>query len=124
VLSLDEKTQIQAVDRTAPMLPLRPGEVERHTHDCKRNGTTSLFAALRVATGTVTTEARARHTGADFLAFLRRVGNTTIAHGLPAVVDQTASRRSESDVEPDVRRGPGRADPHAAPEGVSQSVGE
>ncbi len=73
VLSVDEKTQIQALDRTQPMLPLRPGQVERHTHDYKRNGTTSLFAALEVATGKVTTEARARHTGADFLAFLRHV---------------------------------------------------
>ena len=51
VLSLDEKTQIQALDRTQPMLPLRPGQVERHTHDYERHGTTSLFAALNVATG-------------------------------------------------------------------------
>ena len=49
MLSVDEKTQIQALDRTQPMLPLRPGQVERHTHDYKRNGTTSLFAALEVA---------------------------------------------------------------------------
>jgi hypothetical protein len=74
VLSLDEKTGTQALDRRAPMLPLKPGQVERHTHEVKRNGTTSLFAALEVATGKVTTEARARHTGADFLAFLHRVG--------------------------------------------------
>ncbi len=73
VLSVDEKTQIQALDRTQPMLPMQPGQVERHTHDYKRNGTTSLFAALEVATGKVTTEARARHTGADFLAFLGHV---------------------------------------------------
>ena len=51
VLSVDEKTQIQALDRTQPMLPLRPGQVERHTHDYERNGTPSLFAALEVATG-------------------------------------------------------------------------
>jgi transposase len=63
VLSLDEKTQIQALDRSQPMLPLRPGLAARRTHDYKRNGTTSLFAALEVATGKVTTEARARHTG-------------------------------------------------------------
>jgi hypothetical protein len=73
VLSLDEKTQIQALDRTQPMLPLRPGQVERHTHDYERHGTTSLFAALEVGTGKVTAQARARHTGDDFLAFLRRV---------------------------------------------------
>jgi len=73
VLSLDEKTQIQALDRTAPMLPLKPGQVERHTHDYKRNGTTCLFAALEVATGVVTAQTRARHTAADFLAFLREI---------------------------------------------------
>ena len=48
VLSVDEKTQIQALDRTQPMLPMKPGQVERHTHDYKRNGTLSLFAALEV----------------------------------------------------------------------------
>jgi transposase len=58
VLSLDEKTQIQALDRTQPMLPLRPGQVERHTHDYKRNGTTCLFAALEVGTGRVTGQTR------------------------------------------------------------------
>ena len=71
VLSVDEKTQIQALDRTAPMLPMKPGQVERHTHDYKRNGTLSLFAALEVGSGTVTQETQARHTGADSLAFLR-----------------------------------------------------
>jgi hypothetical protein len=55
------------------MLPLRPGQVERHTHDDTRHGVTSLFAALNVATGEVTQESRQRHTGADFLAFLRRI---------------------------------------------------
>ena len=60
VLSVDEKTQIQAIDHTQPMLPLWPGQVERHTHDYRRNGTTSLFAALEVATGTV----HSHHAGA------------------------------------------------------------
>jgi transposase len=54
VVSVDEKSQIQALDRTAPMLPLRPGLAERRTHDYKRNGTTTLFAALEVATGKIT----------------------------------------------------------------------
>jgi hypothetical protein len=58
VLPVDEKTQIQALDRTQPMLPMKPGQVERHTHDYKRNGTTSLFAALEVGTGHVTQETR------------------------------------------------------------------
>jgi transposase len=62
VLSIDEKTQIQALDRTQPMLPLRPGQVERHTHDYTRHGTTCLFAALEVGSGKVTTDTRERHT--------------------------------------------------------------
>ena len=53
VLCVDEKSQVQALDRTQPLLPLRPGQIERRTHDYKRNGTTSLFAALDIATGTV-----------------------------------------------------------------------
>lgn len=53
VLSVDEKTQIQALDRTQPMLPLRPGQVERRTHDYKRHGTASLYAAFDVLTGNV-----------------------------------------------------------------------
>jgi len=63
VLCVDEKTGIQALDRTQPQLPMRPGQVERHTHDYTRNGTTCLFAALEVGTGAVTTATRERHTG-------------------------------------------------------------
>jgi transposase len=94
VLSMDEKTQIQALDRTQPMLPLRPGQVERHTHDYERHGTTSLFAALNVATGEVTHEARARHTGADFLAFLRRVERTYPAEELHVVLDNVSTHKT------------------------------
>jgi transposase len=94
VLSVDEKTQIQALDRTQPMLPLKPGQVERHTHDYKRNGTTSLFAALEVATGKVTTEARARHTGADFLAFLRHVDRVYPDQELHVVLDNVSSHKT------------------------------
>jgi hypothetical protein len=53
VLCVDEKTQIQTLDRSQPVLPMRPGQAERHTHDYHRHGTTSLFAALDVATGKV-----------------------------------------------------------------------
>src|SRR3990170_2635001 len=98
VLSVDEKTQIQALDRTQPMLPLRPGQVERHTHDYTRNGTTSLFAALEVATGKVTTEARARHTGADFLAFLHRVERAYPDGELHVILDNVSTHKT-----PDVR---------------------
>lgn len=73
VVSLDEKTQIQALDRTQPLLPLRPGIPARQTHDYKRNGLTSLYAAMEIATGRVLGECRPRHTGEDFLQFLRRV---------------------------------------------------
>jgi transposase len=73
VLSVDEKSQIQALDRTQPMLPLRPGQVERHTHDYKRNGTTCLFAALNVAEGTVIGKCQARHRHQEFLDFLKLI---------------------------------------------------
>ena len=94
VLSLDEKTQIQALDRTQPMLPLRPGLAARRTHDYERHGTTSLFAALEVGTGRVTTQARARHTGADFLAFLELVARTYPRGRLHIVLDNVSSHKT------------------------------
>lgn len=94
VLSVDEKTQIQALDRTQPMLPLRPGQVERRTHDYKRHGITSLFAALNVATGEVTQEARARHTGDDFLAFLRRIERTYPDQELHVILDNVSTHKT------------------------------
>ncbi len=73
VLSVDEKSQIQALDRTQPVLPMRPGQPERRTHDYTRYGTVSLFAALDVATGKVIGECRARHRSAEFRKFLDRI---------------------------------------------------
>jgi len=70
VLCADEKAQIQALDRTQPLLPLRPGQVERRTHDYVRHGTTSLFAALDVQTGKVIGECHQRHRAAEFRRFL------------------------------------------------------
>jgi transposase len=70
VLCVDEKSQIQALDRTQPLLPLRPGQVERRTHDDKRCGTTSLFAALDVATGKIIGECLERHRSTEFRKFL------------------------------------------------------
>jgi len=70
VLCVDEKTQIQALDRTQPMLPLRPGQLERRTHDYKRHGTTSLFAALNVATGNVLGQLHRRHRSVELRKFL------------------------------------------------------
>ena len=71
VLSVDEKSQIQALDHTQPLLQLRPGQVERGTHDYKRHGTTSLFAALDVASGAVISQFHARHRSQEFLKFLK-----------------------------------------------------
>jgi len=91
VLSVDEKTQIQALDRTQPLLPMRPGQAERHTHDYTRHGTTCLFAALEVGSGQVTTDHRARHTGADFLAFMRRVARAYPEGELHVVLDNVST---------------------------------
>ena len=73
VLCVDEKTQIQALDRTQPLLPMRPGQVERRTHDYKRHGTTSLFAALDVKTSQVISQFHRRHRSAEFRQFLDAV---------------------------------------------------
>ena len=71
VLSVDEKSQIQALNRTQPLLPLRPGQVERRTNDYERHGTTSLFAALDVATGRVIGKCYAQHRAKEFVSFLK-----------------------------------------------------
>ena len=82
VLCLDEKSQIQALDRTAPLLPMQPGQAERRTHDYRRHGTTSLFAALDVKTGTVIGETHRRHRSVECRKFLDRVDGS-----VPADVD-------------------------------------
>jgi transposase len=91
VLSVDEKTQIQALSRTQPLLPLRPGLPARQTHDYRRNGLTSLYAALEVASGTVVGECRERHTGADFLAFLKRLARTYPGRALHVILDNSST---------------------------------
>ncbi len=73
VLCTDEKSQIQALDRTQPIFPLRPGQAERRTHDYRRHGTTSLFAALDVATGKVIGETHRRHRSIEFRSFLESI---------------------------------------------------
>ena len=70
VLCVDEKSQIQALDRSQPVLPMRPGQTERRSHDYRRHGTTSLFAALDVATGKVMGKCYGRHRAAEFRKFL------------------------------------------------------
>ena len=73
VLCVDEKSQIQALDRTAPLLPMQPGQAERRTHDYRRHGTTTLFAALDVKTGSVIGQTHRRHRAVEFRKFLDRV---------------------------------------------------
>ena len=84
VLCVDEKSQIQALDRTQPLLPMHPGQVERRSHDYTRHGTTSLFAALDIATGRVIGKCFARHRAAEFRRFLDAVDNYA-THKAPTV---------------------------------------
>jgi transposase-like protein len=87
VLCVDEKSQIQALDRTAPILPLRAGLPEKATHDYKRNGTTTLFAALEVATGKVVDQCYDRHGKAEFGDFLKKVAKAYPRRQLHVVLD-------------------------------------
>lgn len=73
VLCVDEKSQVQALERTQPLLPLRPGQPERRTHDYVRHGTTSLFAALEVSTGKVIGQCHRQHRHQEFLHFLKKI---------------------------------------------------
>ena len=91
VLCVDEKTQIQALDRTQPTLPMRPGRAARMTHDYKRNGTTSLYAALEVASGEVTGECYPRHRHQEFLAFLNRLVRAYPKVPLHVVLDNSST---------------------------------
>ena len=80
VLCVDEKAQIQALDRTRLLLPMRPGQVERHTHDYRRHGTTSLFAALEVKTGRVIGQLHQRHRAVEFRQFLDTINASVPSH--------------------------------------------
>ena len=82
VLCVDEKSQIQALDRTQPLLPMRPGQPERRSHDYTRHGTTTLFAALDIASGAVIGRCLPRHRAREFLTFLH-----TIESNVPADLD-------------------------------------
>ena len=91
VLSIDEKSQIQALDRTAPILPLRPGLPEKATHDYVRHGTTTLFAALELATGKVTDACYPRHRHEEFVKFLKQVAKAYPRVKLHIVCDNYAT---------------------------------
>jgi transposase len=80
VLCVDEKTQIQALDRTQPVLPMRPGQAERRTHDYTRHGTTTLFAALDAASGKIIGEFHQRHRAVEFRKFLNTIDTAVPPH--------------------------------------------
>ena len=91
VLSFDEKTQIQALERTQPLLPVRPGLSARQTHDYRRAGVTSLYAALEIVTGKVVGECRSSHTGADFLRFLKHLARRYRRKELHLILDNSST---------------------------------
>ncbi len=100
VLCVDEKSQIQALDRTAPTLPMLPGTPERATHDYERNGTSSLYAALNVQSGEVIGTLHQRHRAVEFLKFLKTIDQNVPAHlDVHLVLDNASSHKT-----PTVRR--------------------
>jgi len=95
VLCVDEKTQVQALDRTAPILPLIPGTPERRTHDYKRNGVTNLYAALDVASGKVIAEMTPRHRAEEFRRFLNLIDKSVPADlHVHVVLDNVSSHKT------------------------------
>ena len=94
VLSIDEKTQVQALDRTQPLLPIDFGVTEKRTHDYVRHGTTNLFAALNVATGTWSADCYPHRTGAEFLAFLRKAVKPHAGKEIHVVLDNLSTHNT------------------------------
>lgn len=106
VLCVDEKSQIQALERSQPVLPMRPGAPERRTHDYYRHGTLSLFAALEVATGRVISATKTNHRSQEFLSFLRQVEKAVPADlEVHAILDNYATHKTAA-VEHWLRRHP------------------
>ncbi len=95
ILCVDEKSGIQALDRTAPLLPMRPGQIERRTHDYSRHGTADLFAALEVATGRVIASCRRRHRAVEFRGFLDEI-DTSVPPNLDVhiILDNSATHKT------------------------------
>ena len=97
VLCVDEKTQVQALDRTAPILPLLPGTPARQTHDYKRNGTTNLYAALDVASGNVIADLTPRHRAEEFRRFLNLIDKTVPEDlDVHVIVDNSSTHKTPS----------------------------
>jgi transposase len=120
VVCVDEKSQIQALDRTAPLLPMRFDQAERRTHDYKRHGTTTLFAALEVATGRITADAcQPRHRNGEFLAFLKQVAQAHPRVQLHVVADNYGTH-NHPNVKKWLARNP-RITMHFTPTGASET---
>jgi transposase len=96
VLSIDEKSQIQALQRATPILPLQPGLAERRSHDYIRHGTSTLFAALEVSTGKVTAAVKPRHRHQEFLAFVKQVARAYPDQQLHLVMDNYAAHKHKA----------------------------
>ncbi len=96
VFCVDEKSQIQALERSQPLLPLEPGRPERRSHDYFRHGTLSLFAALDIKTGQVLSQCRARHTHREFLDFLKSIEAAVPAErSIHAALDNYATHKTK-----------------------------
>ncbi len=96
VLCVDEKSGIQALNRTAPLLPMRPGQIERRTHDYSRHGTTDLFAALEVATGRVMAACRPRHRSVEFHKFLNEIDAAVPSQlDVHIILDNSATHKTD-----------------------------
>jgi len=96
VLCVDEKSQIQALDRTQPLLPMRPGQAERRTHDYERHGVTTLFAALDVKAGTIVGKCMPRHRAREFRKFLDEVERNVMANlDIHVVMDNASSHKTK-----------------------------
>ena len=96
VLCVDEKSQIQALDRTQPLLPMRPGQIERRTHDYERHGTTTLFAALDVKAGTIVGKCMPRHRAREFRKFLDEIErNVPTNLDMHVVMDNASSHKTK-----------------------------
>lgn len=97
VLCVDEKSQIQALERTQPLLPMRPGQAERRSHDYRRNGTISLFAALDVKTGKVISKTHKRHRAIEFRKFLNSIdANTPAELDVHLILDNYSTHKTQT----------------------------
>jgi DDE superfamily endonuclease len=120
VLSIDEKTQVQALDRTQPLLPITFDKTEKRTHDYVRHGVTNLFAALNVGTGDVTGECYPVRDGATFLAFLKKAVKPHAGKDIHVVLDNLSTHTTPDvqkwlDAHPNVRF-------HFTPKGASDQT--